>query len=437
MNLRTAFYRAYRHRSLPDFSRFAREATDFTPARSQTFLRDLLQHAAKRVPYYVKILDSDFDKLSPLTKPLIRENFEGIKSDDLASRRWVLTSSGGATGQPISLVQDRGFQVWSAVAEDFFWRTMLGVELGSAPTVVLWGSEQDLFGQRAGFKPRMRNWMLRTTFLNSFKMTPRDLSRYADVIRDTNPAILKGYASSLYELARFIKEHNLPVRRPQAIYSAAEMLRLPMRELIEEVFGCKVHDFYGSREVGPIAGECTRGKLHVFAFNNLVEVVGAGNRPVSPGQEGRVLVTTLHNYAMPLIRYEIGDTAVQGGGCDCGLALPTLERVSGRVTDHFVTRDGALVHGEYFTHLFYFKDWVREFQVVQVDVDSIHIYYATCSQRMDADVADINQKIRLVMGADCRIEWQVVEAVPRTPQGKLLFTRSLVTTRSERGDAAS
>jgi phenylacetate-CoA ligase len=138
------------------------------------------------------------------------------------------------------------------------------------------------------------------------------------------------------------------------------------------------------------------------------------------------MVTTLHNLSMPLIRYDIGDTAVLGSACSCGNRLPTLENVTGRITDHFFLRDGTLVHGEYFTHLFYFRDWVAEFQVLQREVDLIEIYFVAQGELVQADRTEIDAKIRMVMGDSCRVEWNEVAEIPRTPHGKLLFTRSLV-----------
>ena len=217
--------------------------------------------------------------------------------------------------------------------------------------------------------------------------------------------------------------------KPKFVYSSAETLQPFMRELIEEVFGCKVYDFYGSREVGAIAGECSHGKMHIFSFNNLVEVVDFSGNPVAPGEEGRVIITTLHNYSMPLIRYDIGDTARLGEApCSCGSPLPVIEEITGRITDHFLTRDGGLVHGEYFSHLFYFKRWVAEFQVVQEDFDLIKIYFVKNLNFTppSQDIEDIEKKIRLVMGEDCKIEWIEVKVIPPTPQGKRLFTRSLL-----------
>jgi phenylacetate-CoA ligase len=406
-------------------------------------LEALLRYAAAHVPYYARALSGSVDlleqfrRLPPLTKALLREHGDALRSDELSARPHILNSSGGSTGQPVTLVQDREFKSWCAATEAFYYERFLGIVCDETRKVILWGSERDIFSQTKSWKRIVWNRLTQTTFLNSFRMTEQEMIHYVDAINEQRPEYIRGYAGSLFELARFIRRHELPVYRPRLICSSAETLRPFMRELVESVFGCPVFDFYGSREVGAIGGQCRRGKMHLFSFNNLVEVVDDENCPVSPGEQGKLLITALHNTAMPLIRYEIGDTAVLGDGCDCGSPLPTLERITGRVTDHFTTRSGSLIHGEYFTHLFYFKEWVREFQVLQTELDEVQVYYAPKSPAPAEDVDDINRKIHLVMGQDCRVQWHEVSEVPRTPQGKLLFTRSLVQAPPRREETAA
>ena len=213
-------------------------------------------------------------------------------------------------------------------------------------------------------------------------------------------------------MAKVARRHNVRLYRPRFVYSAAETLRDFMREEIEEQFNAKVFDFYGSREVGAVAGECRYGRRYVFIMNNVVEILpdrhGSATSPEvadhpaqSPARrgdeappEGRILVTNLHTRAFPLIRYEIGDTGAMGaepGGCPCGSPLPTLAKLTGRVSDHFVRRDGALVHGEYFTHLFYFRPWVESFRVDQLAHGHIRARVAPSGQVDEDDVAEIIQ----------------------------------------------
>ena len=200
-----------------------------------------------------------------------------------------------------------------------------------------------------------------------------------------------------------------------------------MRSEIEEQFGADVFNFYGSREVGAIAGECVKGRLHVFAMNNVVEVLDQWDKRTEAGQHGDIVVTNLHNYAMPVIRYRIGDSGALGSSdCECGSRLPVLDNLSGRVTDHFQADDGGLVHGEYFTHLFYFRDWVDQFQVLQLKVKLVRVLVVPAAQPDAAEVAEITEKIRTVMGDDCAVEWRYVESIAPTEQGKQIYTRCLI-----------
>jgi phenylacetate-CoA ligase len=104
--------------------------------------------------------------------------------------------------------------------------------------------------------------------------------------------------------------------------------------------------------------------------------------------------------------------------------LPTLRRITGRITDHFKRNDGSIIHGEYFTHLFYLKDWVTSFQIIQEDYEKIRIVIVKKNEINPADTSEIEMKIRLVLGKNCTIVWDLVDQIPKTKTGKYLFTKS-------------
>ena len=391
-----------------------------------------LAHAATDVPYWRDRLGAGdrraaFLALPPLTKDAIRANAQALRHDALGRRRWWINHSGGSSGAPIAVVQDREVADWSMATSAWYLAHHLGVT-HEVPKVVLWGSERDLFGQRASRVARVQGVLTQTVMLNSFKMDATTMRRYVATLARTRPVYVRGYAGSLFELAQFALAEGLTIPPPRFVYSTAETLTAAARAVIERGFGAPVFDFYGSREVGPIAGQGRDGLMHVFDFFNRVEVVDAHGAAVGAGGEGQVLVTSLRNRAMPLLRYDIGDTAeVAAVGPDGGVR--TLRRVTGRVTDHFVAASGALIHGEYFTHLFYGDHAIREFQVVQHRVDDVEILWAPRDPGADVTIAartDRDAKIRLVLGDGCAVRWTRVDEVPLTPQGKRLFTRSLV-----------
>jgi len=419
---------------------FHREYVLARDKRTQSdYLKVLLLHASRCIPYYRKVLRdvgvvvegrldrSRFEQIPVMTKETMAQHWDELVSEDYRTRKWYFNASGGSTGEPLRLIQDDQYARWGNAASYYWYKDILGIDEPAEKKVIVWGSERDLLEGRSGFKSRIANWLNNTVFLNAFSMTEDDMRRFVQTINTTRPGLVRGYAGSLYELCRFAGRNNLKMHSPKAVVSSAELLTSEMRTTIEAVFSSKVFNFYGSREANNIAGECRSGLMHIFSFHNFVEVLNGQGQPAQDGEEGRVVVTNLHNLSMPLIRYQIGDTAVFASHpCSCGSALPVLERLSGRITDSFAKADGTVVHGEFFTHLFYFKDWVRAFQVIQETYKSIRIVVHPRGVINEVEKGEIDRDIRIVMGEDTRIEWEFRYGVADTQSGKHVYTKSLV-----------
>lgn len=164
---------------------------------------------------------------------------------------------------------------------------------------------------------------------------------YAAVLRRWRPQILDGYSSSLVELARLCHEDGISIHVP-LIVPTSELLSSGGRALLEEVFRGRVADKYGSSENAALAIECPAGSRHVFLNVGLIEAVDDEGQPLPRGQPGRLLLTTLANDLMPLVRYEVGDIgAVDHGGCECGRTSPILRDLLGREDDVVVTKNGS------------------------------------------------------------------------------------------------
>lgn len=232
----------------------------------------------------------------------------------------------------------------------------------------------------------------------------------------------------MFKLSRFIEEEGLEVYSPNGIICTTAPLLPEARELMQKVFRCNVFNQYGSREVGPIAAECSMGQgLHIFSTHQKVEIVDSLGKPVKDGIDGEIIVTNLNNYSMPLIRYKIGDTGTMATQvCSCGRGFPMLKDITGRVFSHFVKKDGGVVHGQFFVGLLFFKPWVKEFKVIQRKHDLIEILVASVSSPDENDIAEITVKIKQVMGDDCQVKFTFVDDVPPSSSGKYLYTVSEV-----------
>lgn len=403
------------------------------------YLKRLLLYAYHNVTYYNTVFRdigiikngkvdlSKFNEIPLLTKEIIREHPKELISKDYTKRKWYYNSSGGSTGEPVRFIQDDLYAAWSDATYYYWHNDILGIDEPNVKKVIITGSERELLLGSTGWRTKIVNWLTNTIFLNSLSMSKQDMERYVNIINSYKPDLIRGYASSLYELCAHAEREGMKVHTPKLVTSSAAVLNEGMRQKIERVFGAKVYDFYGSRESNNIAGECNQGLMHILGFQNHVEVLDSRNQPVKGGEEGKVIITSLHNYSMPLIRYDIGDMAMLGPKkCKCGNPLQGLQRITGRKFEHFVKEDGTIISPHYFTHLFFFREWVRSFQAIQEDYKIIRLLVVLAGEIDRAEKRDIEDKIKFLMGDDCQLVWDFVSEIPKTPQGKYLYIKSLV-----------
>jgi len=403
-------------------------------------LERLLLHTYENVPYYHRILPEadviannkvfleNFHKIPPLTKEIIRREGEKLYSADYKKRGGYFNTSGGSTGEPVKFIQDKNYRAWG-FAGRFLYNAWAGKDVGQAE-LKLWGSERDILEGKDKPAVRLRRWLFNTELLNTYKMSPDGMRRHIDRWNKVKPRQVWAYTDSMYKLSRFVANEKISVYPPGSIICTTAPLLPQARKHIEQTFKCRVFNQYGSREVGPVACECPAQEgLHIFTPIQRVEILDTKDRPVTGEDIGQIVITNLHNYSMPLIRYKIGDTGCfSNKPCSCGRGFPLLKEISGRVFAHFVKKDGSLVHSQFFVALFFFKPWVKEFKVVQKDYDLIDISVALEGKAEQNDIDVITDKIKQVMGADCRVEFNFTDEIPPTASGKYLYTFSEVPT---------
>lgn len=398
-------------------------------------LREILLHCRRSVPYYAKLMTTLTERdiidspeaclctLPILTKDIIRAKFDQLKSEDLTRRKWYYNTSGGSTGVPIKLIQDEENDSRSRAVK-MLYSHLAGLEEGE-PVAFVWGSERDILQASVGIKARLWRFVLNTNMINAFRMTEDQMRACLSLFNRRPPKLIIAYAQSLYELASFAEREGVGIARQNAIITSAGTLYEFMREAIIRVFQCPVYNRYGSREVGDIA--CERPGLNglwVAPWGNYVEVVDHDSVSLPSGAEGDLIITCLTNFAMPLLRYQIGDRGVLAQHRQLGGQV--LERVSGRNVDTFKLRDGTLIDGEYFTHLMYFRDWVRKFQVVQKEYDNV-VFRVELNQPFEptkTELMEIATGTRAVMGASCHVNFEFPEEIPPACSGKFRFTMS-------------
>jgi phenylacetate-CoA ligase len=245
------------------------------------------------------------------------------------------------------------------------------------------------------------------------------LSEQAEYILRRKPSYLLMRPAGLRLLLSFFKENNIKIDFILSALTMSELVDSTLRELCWEVCNCPVYNNYTSNETGYIALQCPEGiNYHVMSEAVYLEVVNEYGNHCKPGEIGRVLVTPLHNFTMPLIRYEIGDEAEVGEPCSCGRGLPSLTRIVGRAEDYF------LVNGEKRrVDLDHYKicdiEAVREFQLIQKTEERIELHLVTSRPLDESELARIKKVQTHSVAKDLQWDLVFVDSIPRTSAGKL------------------
>ncbi|GMV14727.1 MAG: glycosyltransferase [Polyangiaceae bacterium] len=394
-------------------------------------LRRLVRHAYRNVPYYrAKMQEAglrpedvrgrdDLHKLPLLTKADIRKHlFFDIMSENHDKGQVLRISTSGSTGEPFVCYADRAqleFR-WAATLRAQEWT---GYQFGD-PTVRLWHQTIGMSPRQAAME-RADAILSNRSFVPVFEMNEENLKKTMRLIASIGPTLLDGYAEALDFIAHYVKSSGNPGVRPLAIMSSAQTLPEPSRKLIEEAFGCRVFDKYGSREFSGIAYECeAHAGHHVVAEGYIVEILKDG-APVAPGEVGEVVITDLNNTCMPFIRYRIGDLAEAMGDelCSCGRGAPRIGAIQGRVQSIIQGSDGQYVPGTFFAHYLKELDYaIKRFQVVQERAGHI-TFRVVKGGRFSQDVLDeVLAEFRKYLGERLQVDVEFVDDIALVRTGK-------------------
>jgi len=398
-------------------------------------LKKILLHAQTNCPYYSKILYEygvvksnkvildNFCNLPILTKNIIRKEFNQLLSHDRLHRNAYSNTSGGSTGEPVQFIQDKQYSDWN-IANKIYYKYTGGQNLGDRE-IRLWGSERDIIEGKEKLSIRIRNWIYNRFDFNSFRIEESDFDDLVQTWNVCKPTWIEAYVQSIFEFAKYIKKNEIKIHFPKGILTSAGILSPEIRSYLESMFNCKVYNRYGSREVGDIACNCKEDdKLHLSIWNHYVEVLDDNMQPIF-NKAGKIHITTLNNYSMPLIRYEIGDIGVMEKDfkqCKCNRIAKNLTSIQGRTVNFFKTNNGGLVDGEYFTHLFYFRPWIKKFQVVQNKINTIECNVVLNGEKNQEDIFEIENKIKKIMSIECIVRWNFVTEIQNSSSGKFLYT---------------
>lgn len=415
------------------------KSIDFNRNIQKQRLFNIINFAVKNVPYYKRIAEGrdiqiskstilrDIEKFPVLTKDIIRENWNDLHVN-LKGLKYIYNTSGGTTGEPIKVIHDSNFILkmrGATIFMDEFAEYFRGDKL-----LLLWGSERDIIRDSIGLINKFLNIIKNHHFQNAFKMSDTIIYNYIKQINKIKPKVILSYIQSIYELAKFLERKGFKIHPVKSIITSAGDLTPELKGFLESILHCNVYNRYGTREVGNIAMSCHKSdKLHINMYQQYIEIIGEDLSPLNEHEKGEIIITNLINYAMPLIRYKIGDAgSICYSECSCGRGFIRFDNVFGRIIDFFKNKNGELVYGDYFTHLFYFRENVKMFQVIQENISRIDINLVTNNNKplKKEKEKEIISQIKIPMGEDCEIKFNYVNYINPSRSGKFIYTISKV-----------
>lgn len=357
-----------------------RRSLDEIEALQLGSLRRLLRHAYQHVPFYRARLDAagmkpeDVRELADLRRLPILDRAEvraagTTRASTAAPLPTITKATSGSSGEPLQIAYDRGSENWRQATKlrGYGWA---GHKVG-VKTVHYWGRGPMPPGFR-GAKIRADRRLRQERWLDCNGRSNDELAAVASELARDAPRVIIAFAQGVADLARFVNERGLRRWPDLHVICAAERLFPSDREDIVKAFGPHVFETYGSREVMLVAAECeAHDGLHLSMENLLVEIVvreKGSERPAEPGETGEVVITDLHNFGMPFLRYASGDLAVSRGraSCPCGRNLLRIGPVEGRVSETLLDAEGGRISGLLFAVILTLKgQLLRGSQVVQ------------------------------------------------------------------------
>jgi len=402
-------------------------------------LREVLFYAAAACPFYsdrLRLAGVDprqpltmdaVRAIPPLTRAELRDQFDAIRSRTLPREhglpREVFTS--GSTAAPIRTLSTR---VTSIGARAMSMRNHLWHGRDFALCLAQIGP-----GDRAAYPAgaQLPTWSATTRNLIATGPSYRlDISTPLDSqiewLHRVRPDYLLSNAMNLHALADHCLRGGIALPGLRQVLSLAEALRDDTRTLCHQAWGVGLTDVYSCEECGAIALQCPEhDHYHVCAETLLVEVVDEAGQPCVPGRPGRVLLTSLLNFATPLIRYELGDLAELGPPCSCGRGLPVLTRALGRYRDMVTLPDGSRLLANY-GGMLREVPVVRQFQIVRREVAALVFRYVADRPLADAERAVLTREIQHRFRHPFAVGFERVGSIPREPSGKYRDFVSLV-----------
>lgn len=382
-------------------------------------LKKLITHSYINVPIYkskfksVGIKPTDIGGLKDLSKiPLMAKKemkdapFNNRLGKGVDPNKCKISFTSGTIGVPMKIFHSPEDLYYSS-AREYYIQFECGIKV-----------RDKIVSLRVPRKIRDKLWFEKLGFLNIDTISIRQLpQKIIEEISKARPDVIISYPSIYLTLSTYVKDCNI---NPRLGFSSGEPLNDNSRQNINSDFNIELFDLYGTTETNRVAFECKQHDgLHIISDHNIIEFLKDGEH-VSPGERGEIVVTSLHNYAMPFIRYRLGDFGVPSDElCSCGRTYPLIKKIEGRQDDFLTLPSGRIISPRNINILEYIKG-ITEFQIIQEKKDKFLIYILKDKDFSENTISEIKQTIKSgCLGEDVNVEVKILDKIKRGRTGKI------------------
>ncbi len=382
--------------------------------------------------YYKKFFGDkeflDWEEVPVMQKSDLQRPLQERLSNNYNKKNSYVGKTSGSSGHPFIFAKDRFCHAvtWAEFIDRYKW---ININLNKSLQARFYGIPLDFYGNLTErFKDQVS---LRRRF-NVFDLSEKKMEGFLTRFEKSEFDYINGYTSAILLFAKFLKKRKIVLKNScpslKVCIVTSEKLFENDKLLIEEAFGIPVVNEYGASEVGLIAFENTDGDWIVNAESLFIEILDDNNHSLPHGEEGRIVITSLYNKAHPMIRYDIGDTGTLAKNST--YKHPVLLNLTGRTNDVARLADGKVVPGLtfYYVTKSIIEDAgsIKEFLIVQTELDKFKIEYVSEHEFTDVQVQKILSAIETFVGKNLHVEFEKIPILKRNKSGKLKQFTSII-----------
>lgn len=380
-------------------------------------LKKILQNAINYSNYYhsIQLMGDDpyqWLKQFPLIdKKILNENFETFLTQPKG--KLVLFKSSGSSGIQSSVYMNKDEVSSLRALQTLFWESA-GFKIGY-PII------QTGINPKRIFIKKVKDFFFRTHYFVGFNTSEDSVLKALQKVKP-GKTVLVGYASTLHFFAETVLKNSLHIQL-KTVISLGDKLFDHYRKNIESAFHCQVYDTYGSSEGFLMGFQHDLNYLYHFSPQTFIEILDDNGNPVSDGEMGHVVVTRLDGFAMPLIRYKLGDLAIKlpldEYPKNRKLAFPIFKQIVGRNTDIIKTPGGKVLVVHFFTGILEHFQEIQQYRVLQYKINELKIEIIKGKSFSEEIFEDLKNTLKeKVNDADMKIDYEFVAEIPSTKSGK-------------------